>query len=413
MYNDDMDILENNITIEKSVDKENVIVGDCIKYNVTVINEGDILINNVTIIDMLDSALEFKSGSIILGDLPLPDENILSGVDIGCLAPGQIKILTFRARVICRPSVGYIENSAVAKFYYDVNQNRCLRIMDKTSNIVCIKVDVADLQIIKNADKDKVSIGEYIEYEVEVTNVGTLQARNILFSDKIPKEVSLVEDTFEVDGRVVNNIGQDIDVYIGSLYPGESIRVSYVVKVNSSNCSGLLVNKASAKFNYNLYKDSFGEKLSSCSDYGVSEVRIGISTFKQLSIDDTLCIPDVKPDIEEINDMNVEGEIIECHVISTPSVISNEGQTLSGYKLIVRGVLREIIEYTADTAEQSVHSAHYSLPFSSFIVLPENYVPGSKLDVAVEVEDIYYKKIDPRCFFKNITILINVKIMSC
>nr|ABH03027.1 hypothetical protein [Clostridium taeniosporum] len=111
--------------------------------------------------------------------------------------------------------------------------------------------------------------------------------------------------------------------------------------------------------------------------------------------------------------MKVEAKILECHVISTPSIISNEGQILSGYKLIVRGVLEELVEYTSATEEQSVHSAHYSIPFSSFLILPSTYVVGSKIDIEGKVEDIYYKKIDSRCFFKNITILINAKIMSC
>ncbi|MBW6409254.1 SPOCS domain-containing protein [Clostridium weizhouense] len=408
-----MDAQEYNIVLQKSVDKENVIVGDIITYNISIINEGDILIDDVTIIDTLVSELEFKYGSIVAGNMPLPNESVLSGVNIGCLKPGEIKTLTFKAKVLSRPCNGYIENSAIAKFSCDINLNNHLMAMDITSNVVQIKIDVAEIQIVKKANKQMASRGDSIIYEVELINTGTLQAKNILFRDILPKEVCLADNTFEVNGQPINNIGHDIEVYVGSIDPGECIVLTYVVVVNSSNCSGLLVNKATVTFNYNLQNGCFGEKTSTCGEAGVSEVHLGISTFKQISIDDNLCIPCEKPDIEEINDMKVDAEILECHVISTPTSISNEGQILSGYKLIVRGVLKEIIEYTSDTVEQSVHSAHYCVPFSSFIILPSTYVVGSKVDIEAIVEDIYYKQINSRCFFKNITLLINAKIMSC
>ena len=72
-----------------------------------------------------------------------------------------------------------------------------------------------------------------------------------------------------------------------------------------------------------------------------------------------------------------------------------------------------MIEYTALEATQSVHSAHYSIPFSTFVVLPEDYIVGSKLDVEGMVEDIYYNSTDIRNFFQNTTAMINVKILMC
>lgn len=406
-------IAENNLTLQKSADKVNAVIGDTIKFSITAINEGDILINNITVIDTLVSELEFKEGSVVACNIPLSNESILSGIDIGSLKPGEIKSITFEATVIDRPENGLIENSAIAKFNYDQNLDNCIITLDKKSNEVSIKIDIAEIKIIKKANKTTASRGDVIGYKVQLINSGTLEARNILFSDALPKEVSLVDDVFEVDGKVINNIGHDINVYVGNLEAGESSTIKYRVIVNASNCSGVIENKAAAKFNYNLCQGVFGEKISCNVESGVSEVKLGISTFKQLSIDETLCIPCVKPDIEEINNMDVEAEILECHVIKTPSVKSNEGQILSGYKAIIKGVLKEIIEYTSDTAEQSVHSAHYSIPFSSFIVLPSTYVVGSKIDIDAKIEDIYYRKIDNRCFFKNITILINAKILSC
>ncbi|MGG7178579.1 SPOCS domain-containing protein [Clostridium paraputrificum] len=403
----------NSLVIQKSVNKEHAIVGDTLKYTATVINEGDTLIENIVVIDTLASELEFKTGSVKLGNIPLPDDNVLSGINIGCLKPGEIKTISFKAKIIERPASCYIKNTTTAKFSHDSNLDSNWSVSDVTSNEVCVRVDIADIEIIKKSNRETASRGDIICYEIKLINVGTLEARNILFIDKLPDEVSLVNDAIEVNGQRINNVGNDIEVYIGTIEAGDCSVVRYKVRVKSSGCKGAIINKAFVKFNYNLCKSSYGEVISRCKEECISEVKLGISTFKQISIDDNLCIPEVKPDIEEINDMKVEAKIVECHVIKTTNNISNEGQILSGYKLIVRGVLKEFIEYTSNTEEQSVHSAHYSIPFSTFIVLPSNFVIGSKIDVEAKVEDVYHKLINCRCFFKNVTLLINAKVMSC
>lgn len=71
-----------------------------------------------------------------------------------------------------------------------------------------------------------------------------------------------------------------------------------------------------------------------------------------------------------INDIKVNAEIVKCHIINTPQMLSNEGQLLLGYKLIVRGILRQVVEYMSNTPEELVNSAHHEGLFSIFIVLP-------------------------------------------
>ena len=132
-----------------------------------------------------------------------------------------------------------------------------------------------------------------------------------------------------------------------------------------------------------------------------------------MSVEEYLHIPPQKPDIEQINSVVGSIEIAKSIVIETGKMTSQEGQKLSGYKLIVHGILREIVEYTACNPEQSVHASHYDIPFSTFLVLPENYTVGSKIEIDGIVEDIYYKKSSCRLFFTNATILVNAKIRRC
>ena len=134
------------------------------------------------------------------------------------------------------------------------------------------------------------------------------------------------------------------------------------------------------------------------------------TVFKQLSVQENLMIPEVKPDAEDIENVVVRIEILKTYPIKTPKAISQEKQILTGWKLIVEGVLKQKIQYVADEQRQGVHSAHYSIPFSTFLVLPEHYNCGLPVHVNACVEDVYAKLINKRKVFKNITFLISAKI---
>jgi hypothetical protein len=87
-----------------------------------------------------------------------------------------------------------------------------------------------------------------------------------------------------------------------------------------------------------------------------------------------------------------------------------ENQTLTGWKLIVEGELRQVIQYVADERCQSIHGTHFNVPFSTFIVLPPNFEENQCVTVDGYIEDIYAEQIGTRKIFKNITILLVAQI---
>lgn len=80
---------------------------------------------------------------------------------------------------------------------------------------------------------------------------------------------------------------------------------------------------------------------------------------RQIVETDSLCILDVKPDIESINEVKVNVEV-ECFKIIN---------SILGPKILVSGVKKIKVIYTACNLEQSVHSAHWCVPFCDFILL--------------------------------------------
>lgn len=144
--------------------------------------------------------------------------------------------------------------------------------------------------------------------------------------------------------------------------------------------------------------------------------------FTQLSIPETLTIPTPKPDMEQLLSVAVDPIIESVKLIETPVALSNEGQNLSGCKLIIELRLREKIKYVADEPTQTVHAAHYENVLKSiFVIVPcevnghsmKNLLARKKILVTPYIEDIYAEMVDKRTIFKNITVFVNVKVLTC
>lgn len=142
--------------------------------------------------------------------------------------------------------------------------------------------------------------------------------------------------------------------------------------------------------------------------------------FTQITIPETLVIPDVKPDIEELLSVMVDTKVLSVKVVDTPIATSNEGQVLTGNKLIIELLLKEKIKYIADEPTQSVHAAHFENVIKSvYVVVPTqvNDIPiktllaKNKVVVTPYIEDIYATMRDKRTIFKNVAILINVEFL--
>ena len=134
--------------------------------------------------------------------------------------------------------------------------------------------------------------------------------------------------------------------------------------------------------------------------------------WTEISVPETLIIPEQKPDIEQILSVNIATNIMRTKVIPTPISQANniEGKALTGRKLIIEGELCQTVSYTAAVLDQKVHSTHFVVPFSAYIVIPRSIfgVDTLKLNFQVNVciEDVFIREVSDRCIFKNVVLLL-------
>ena len=159
-----------------------------------------------------------------------------------------------------------------------------------------------------------------------------------------------------------------------------------------------------------------------CNPSDVTETLNLFPYWMQLYIPETLSIPVQKPNAESINAVNISVKILRSEVITTPSSFpleNVEGKILTGRKLIVEGQLCQLVDYTANDIEQSVHSAHFYVPFSAYIVVPETItftaadnttttLDSLNVDFQVNacIEDLSVQLLDERTILKRVTLLV-------
>lgn len=167
-----------------------------------------------------------------------------------------------------------------------------------------------------------------------------------------------------------------------------------------------------------VYPQNKVERVLQCGDSNNSDQWV------EFLIPEIVSIPTQKPDIESVVEVHSCIDIISSRVIKTPVVTgytndanveipgedipNSECTRLTGRKLIVEGILRLKVVYTANVSEQSIHSASYTTPFSTFIIVAPNTALSQNFRVYPYIEDLFAFKLSNRSIFTNATIFIKV-----
>lgn len=135
--------------------------------------------------------------------------------------------------------------------------------------------------------------------------------------------------------------------------------------------------------------------------------------WTQISVLELFRLPADKPDIGMIDKVFVEVQSISTRIVNTPigpcpTKENIEGTRLTGKKLLLEGVLKQKVVYTAARPDQPVFTVNFDSQFSAFIVLAPN-ADLKEFCVEACVEDVFAIPFNPREIFKNVTLFLQAK----
>lgn len=105
----------------------------------------------------------------------------------------------------------------------------------------------ASLTVVKSADTQAVFVGQNVEYTINVTNTGQLDAENATLQDSIPAGLTLVSGSIRVDGVVQPDT---FPVSLGTILPGQTKQVTYTLQALSVPLINPAINTATVNFEF-------------------------------------------------------------------------------------------------------------------------------------------------------------------
>ena len=137
-----------------------------------------------------------------------------------------------------------------------------------------------------------------------------------------------------------------------------------------------------------------------------------VAYYTQVLINGEVKIPAMKPNLEKI--INVTRKIYLERVVPIPVKFDNS--CIAGCKVLIRGSIRLGLEYSADVPEQTVHYAHFEIPFEGLIggdachpTLAVDDCDLRKFTICSYTEHIDAVKIDERTVEETIVLLLWLK----
>ncbi|MGL5066341.1 MAG: hypothetical protein ACRC6T_00740 [Sarcina sp.] len=140
--------------------------------------------------------------------------------------------------------------------------------------------------------------------------------------------------------------------------------------------------------------------------------------FKELEFDEYLTIGPYQSDIETVNSIKIWPEVEDVQVVKTEVGISNEGQKLTGAKLIATLKISEKITYVGKNKNEPVHIIYNETYKSFFIIVPESLknldiealIRANRIFIAPYVQTVYARKFNNRQVYKAASIFVEARI---
>ena len=119
-------------------------------------------------------------------------------------------------------------------------------------NALALQIDVGSpvLTTSQTVDKTSTYVGDTLTYTVTVTNSGTADAVNLVFTDPLPFGTSFVTNSFTTNGVIVAGVNPVNGVPIPIIKQGSNLKITYQVLVNQIPPSAQFTTAATITFQF-------------------------------------------------------------------------------------------------------------------------------------------------------------------
>lgn len=199
-----------------------------IMQTITLTNNSEYPISDITVVDTISQGGTFKAGSVIIDDEAKPDMDITTGVQLESdIQPSTSCKIQYYLTLSDQPTQN--EVTASTEVTYTVNEAVGLK---EQTNETTISIENEKITIKKTSNKSAVIKGDKITYQHEIKNEGNVDNSELFFKDTIPAETTFVTGSVTIDEQPYPAYDPSVGFSLSDLPVNQSIIVKFEVTVN-------------------------------------------------------------------------------------------------------------------------------------------------------------------------------------
>lgn len=350
------------ISLVKSTNTTLATAGDTLTYTIQISNSGN-TVSSLTLSDVLPPEVSFVTNSVVIGGVPAPGANPVSGFLISDVPAGGMTVVTFLVTINSLPASQKILNQATALYYYQTPSGRVLS-GSTTSNSVVIQVSAQNVSVVTTTSTALAVVGDRVTYTTTITNRGPSSITNVILSDGLPQNVSFVPGSVLIGGVLAPNRSPLTGIPIGSLAPGASAVVTFEVNVTMAVPSQIN-NQSTVSFTSGVFS---GTSTSNQTQIPITQPQISLTKTadtNNATVGDTVVYTITAANSGNLPAALIVSDTIPAGTTFTPNSVLVNGISIPGVS-IIDGVSTGIIAAGA-TSVLSFSVTITSLPSPQFI----------------------------------------------
>lgn len=169
-----------------------------------------------------------------------------------------------------------ITNESNLEYQYKIDPNGNSQTKNLQSNIVTTNLITPNLSMVKTVDKTYATIGDILNYTVNLTNNGNILLSNINFKDVLPSGATFVSGSVKVDNVSQPTYDITTGFNLGSMILLGTKTVTFQAEVTSLPTPNTIINKATTTFNYLIVSIITGNSQSNTVTTTVNVTNLSI-----------------------------------------------------------------------------------------------------------------------------------------
>ncbi|MED2491780.1 DUF11 domain-containing protein [Bacillus thuringiensis] len=243
------EVISANVIATKTTPIQYADLQTIIPYTISIINNGNIQVENIIVTDIIPANTSFIENSVIVNGNARPNDNPLNGIQIDNIPPNTTATILFQVRVTSIPQTNPISNTSTIEYEYTVPDRPPIT-ETIISSAAATEINHANLNSNKAVDLAFATVGDTLTYTITLNQTGNVAVNDVIIQDIIPQGTTFIENSVIVNGETLPGVNPVSGIPIGTIIVGGDAIASFQVTVTSIPTPNELNNNAITTFNY-------------------------------------------------------------------------------------------------------------------------------------------------------------------